>query len=99
MITGAILGIIIAFLVMVIIYLTGISRAHHSQVAKLNEELLASRTMLGRFVSLEQERLKIKESINVNFTEENITLLASRISMRVQTIINAAQDAALGKLS
>jgi cell shape-determining protein MreC len=79
--------------------LTGISRAHHSQVAKLNEELLASRTMLGRFVSLEQERLKIKESINVNFTEENITMLASRISARVQTIINAAQDAALGKLS
>ena len=99
MITGAILGIIIAFLVMVIIYLTGISRAHHSQVAKLNEELLASRTMLGRFVSLEQERLKIKESINVNFTEENIMLLASRISARVQTIINAAQDTALGKLS
>jgi cell shape-determining protein MreC len=68
-------------------------------VAKLNEELLASRTMLGRFVSLEQERKKLTDSITVNFTEENITLLASRISTRVQTIINAAQDAALGKLS
>lgn len=55
--------------------------------------------MLGRFVSIEQERQKIKESININFTEEQITLLASRISTRVQTIINAAQDAALGKLS
>jgi hypothetical protein len=55
--------------------------------------------MLGRFISLEQERKKLIDSITVNFTEENITLLASRISTRVQTIINAAQDAALGKLS
>jgi len=99
MITGAILGIIIALLVFIILYMSGERRAHHSQVAKLNEELLASRTMLGRFISLEQERKKLIDSITVNFTEENITLLASRISTRVQTIINAAQDATLGKLS
>jgi hypothetical protein len=99
MLTGVLLGIIMTLLVLACVYMAAVCKTTKSQLKSVNEELFSTRTMLGRFVSIEQERQKIKESININFTEEQITLLASRIGTRVQTIINAAQDAALGKLS
>jgi hypothetical protein len=99
MITGVLLGIIMTLLVLSCVYMAAVCKTTKSQLKSVNEELFSTRTMLSRFVSIEQERLKIKESININFTEEQITLLASRIGTRVQTIINAAQNAALGKLS
>jgi hypothetical protein len=99
MLTGVLIGIIMTLLVLACVYMAAVCKTTKSQLKSVNEELFSTRTMLGRFVSLEQERKKLTDSISVNFTEENITLLASRISTRVQTIINAAQDAALGKLS
>ena len=48
---------------------------------------------------VEQERQKMREMINVNFSEEQITTLAGRISARVMTILDSQQQLALNKLS
>jgi|ERR1017187_8127404 hypothetical protein len=99
LITGVLLGVIITLLIFAILYQAGVCKAMNGQLAKANEDLFNTRTMLGRFVAIEQERQKLKEAVVFNFTEEQITSLASSIGTRVQTLLNAAQDAALGKLN
>ncbi len=98
MLVGAVLGFLIALLVGVIIFLLGINRTLSSQASKIAEELLTTRAALGRFVNLEQERLRIKEAVSVNFTEEQITMLANRIGSRCATIYEVEQRNALNKL-
>lgn len=98
MLVGVVLGIFIALLVAALFVVLGAYTAVKLQVIKANEELTATRISLGRFVLLEQERIRIKESINVGFTEEQINTLANRISGRVKTLYDAEQQAALGRL-
>ncbi len=98
MLVGAVLGFLIALLVGVIIFLLGINRTLSGQASKIAEELLTTRAALGRFVNLEQERLRIKESVSINFTEDQITVLANRIGARCATIYEAEQQKALNKL-
>ncbi len=98
MLVGAVLGFLIALLVGVIIFLLGVNRTVRSQANTIAEELLTTRAALGRFASLEQERLRIKEAVSVNFTEEQITMLANRIGSRCATIYEVEQRNALNKL-
>jgi len=99
MLLGTILGALIVLLSAAVLLLAGKSAGYLGQIKKSNEELVAAQIALGRFVYLEQERQKIKESVSVSFTEEQITTLATRVSSRVMTILNAEQQAALGKLN
>ncbi len=98
MLVGAVLGFLIALLVGVIIFLLGVNRTLSSQASKIAEELLTTRAALGRFLYLEQERLRIKEAVSENFTEEQITMLANRIGSRCATIYEVEQRNALNKL-
>ena len=99
LITGVLLGVIFTLLILAVVYQYGVRRTINGQLAKANEDLFNTRMTLGRLVVIEQERQKLKESVTINFTEEQITSLASSIGTRVQTLLNAAQDAALGKLN
>ena len=98
MLVGAVLGFLIALLVGVIIFLLGVNRTVRVQANTIAEELLTTRAALGRFVNLEQERLRIKEAVTVTFTEEQITTLANRVAARCATIYEAEQRKALNKL-
>jgi hypothetical protein len=99
MLLGTFLGALIVILAAVVLLLAGKSAGYLGQIKKSNEELVSAQIALGRFVYLEQERQKIKESVNINFTEEQITTLATRISSRVMTILNSEQQNALSKLN
>ncbi len=98
MLVGADLGFLIALQVGVIIFLLGVTRTVRSQANTIAEELLTTRAALGRFASLEQERQRIKEAVSVNFTEDQITMLANRIGSRCATIYEVEQRNALNKL-
>ncbi len=98
MLVGAVLGFLIALLVVVIIFLLGANRTQAGQAKVSTEELLATRAALGRFVNMEQERQRLKESVTINFTEEQITMLANRIGSRCATIYEVEQRNALNKL-
>jgi len=106
MLTGVILGILIILLVFTCFFLSGSPREVRSQRSALDAKLAAAekelyeyQLSLGRFVRLEQERAKLKESLVVNFTEEQITELASKISVRIKTLMEAEQAARLAKLN
>lgn len=106
MLTGVILGILIILLVFTCFFLSGSISEVRSQRSALDAKLAAAekelyeyQLSLGRFVRLEQERAKLKESLVVNFTEEQITELASKISVRIKTLMEAEQAARLAKLN
>lgn len=96
---GVFLGLIIAVLLAYALFHRGQSAAYASHATNVATELAEAKLSIGRFVYLEQERQKLKENIVVNFTEQQITHLADRVSARVQTILTAANDAALAKMS
>jgi hypothetical protein len=98
MLVGMLAGALLVLLLFAIVFLIGMVKTLASQVRKANKELFETQTALGRFVYLEQERQKIKESISFNFTEEQITTLANRIGSRCVTLHNSEQAAALNKL-
>lgn len=98
MLTGTILGLIIAALTAYALVLKGQNSAYAGQITRLAKEQAAAEIAIGRFVSLEQDRQRLKENITIHFTEEQITALANRLSARVQTIINSVNSNALSKL-
>jgi bacterioferritin (cytochrome b1) len=106
MLTGAVLGIIIALLAFLnfwqyarIMAYKELNKAVAAENKALSDELTKATDMLRRVASVEQERLKMKESIVVNFTEDQITNLAMKISVRVKTMMEAEQAAALQKMN
>ena len=99
MLVGALLGAVIVLLILSVIFMYGQQAMLKKLNKTLNTELNATQISLGRFVILEQERQKLRESINVNFTEQQITTLADRVSARVQTIMNSDAAAALQKMN
>jgi len=54
MLTGVLLGIIMTLLVLACVYMAAVCKTTKSQLKSVNEELFSTRTMLGRFVSIEQ---------------------------------------------
>ena len=96
---GILLGCVIAMLVFSNLYLRGKQSSWKDAVKKATGDLYDAQVQLGRFVYLEQERQKMKEGIQVGFTEQQITTLADRIGARVQTLLEAEQVAALKKLN
>ena len=99
MLIGALLGIILTLLVFAVLVLVGKCLAYVGLNNKLNKELYDCQMVLGRIAVIEQARLKMKEDIVVNFTEEQITVIAGRISSRVKTILDSETQDALSKLS
>lgn len=99
MLIGILMGILLMLLALAIVYLVGQNRALAGQFKKASVELYDAQVALGRFVHLEQERMKLKESVVVNFTEDQITALGVRVSARVQTILESQQESALSKLN
>jgi hypothetical protein len=99
MLTGALLGLVIAALIIAVIFLLGVNRTVAAQFKKASTELYDAQLALGRFATIEQHRQKMKEDIVVNFTEEQITTLATRIGARMQTILESQRESALAKLN
>ncbi len=98
MLLGVLLGIVFALLAFGIVLMTGKCIAYRGQITQLTKESFAAREACGRFVALEQERMRIKEQVVVSLNEDQITTLANRISGRIKSIYDAEQAAALGKL-
>ena len=98
MLTGILIGIFLVLLIFACIFFVGQNRTLAGQFKKASEELYGAQVALGRFVHLEQERQKIKEGIVLNLTEEQITTLATRLSARVQIILDSQNESALSKL-
>ena len=99
MLIGIMMGIFLCLLVFAVIYLLGQNRILAGQFKKASAELYDAQVALGRFVSLEQHRQKMKEDIIVNFTEEQITHLGTRISARIQTVLDSQRESALIKMN
>jgi len=93
------LGALFVVLIVGILMLVGALGAAKVDVKLAHNELAECQLVLGRYALLEQQRQKMKEDINVSFTEEQITTLAGRISTRVKTILDNEQQMALNKLS
>jgi uncharacterized protein YpuA (DUF1002 family) len=93
------LGALFVVLIVGILMLVGALGAAKVDVKLAHKELAECQLVLGRYALLEQQRQKMKEDINVSFTEEQITTLAGRISTRVKTILDNEQQMALNKLS
>ncbi len=93
------LGMLFVFLVVVVVALAGALGTARLDVKAAHKELAETQVILGRMALVEQERQKMREMINVNFSEEQITTLAGRISARVMTILDSQQRLALNKLS
>lgn len=94
-----VLGIVFVLLNVAIIGLVGALGSARLDVKKAHKELNDTQVLLGRIVILEQQREKLKELINVTFSEEQITLLANRVSNRCQTILDSEHQSALSKLN
>ena len=99
MLTGVLLGLLIAALLFAVVFFLGANRTVAAQFKKASAELYDAQLALGRFVSIEQHRQKMKEDIVVNFTEEQITTLATRVGARVQTVIESQRESGLAKLN
>ena len=99
LLVGIIVGIFLALLVFGNLYLVGKQSSWKEAVKKATGDLYDAQALVGRFAYLEQERQKMKEHIQVNFTEDQITMLADRIGARVQTIMEAVQTEALKKMN
>jgi len=99
MLIGAILGIIIALFAFGLFWQYARIVAYKELNKAVSNELTQATATIQRFMALEQERRALKESIVVNFTEEQITNFATKISVRVRTMMAAEQDAALSKLN
>jgi hypothetical protein len=99
MLTGTLLGLLIAALTYSLIYVVGQNRVLAGQFKKSSAELYDAQVAIGRFVALEQHRQKMKEDIVVNFTEEQITHLGTRISARIQTVLDSQRESALIKMN
>ena len=98
MLLGAIFGSVIVILILALIAMYGRLSGQLAQIKTLSQELTVCQISLGRYAVLEQERAKLRESVYVGFTEEQITTLANRMLVRVKTIVEAEQHAALNKL-
>lgn len=89
LIVGCILGIAIMLLVFYALLLKGQNAAYAGQMTKLAKEQAAAEIAIGRFAAVEQERIRIRESISVNFSDEQVTMFADKVSRRCQTIMDA----------
>ena len=98
MLTGAILGAVIMLLAFYSAWLAGKHKAFIGQINTLHEELSAYKISLGRYALLEQERLKLRELINIQFTDEQVTTLANAVTLRIRTLLASENAAALNKL-
>jgi hypothetical protein len=97
MLVGVVLGIIITLLVLCCIYLAGQNRAYAGQVNELAKQQAAAEIAIGRFAA--QAQADANKQIVFNLTEQQVTELAHKISSRVQTMLDAQNEAALNKLN
>jgi len=97
MLTGIVIGIILSLLAFAVIFLLGQNATYRSQVKVLaKEQAFAEAQVQNLAATVQQERQK---SITFNLTEEQVTTLAGKISARVQTMMEAANEAALRKMN
>src|SRR5208337_4256554 len=68
LLVGIIVGIFLALLVFGNLYLVGKQSSWKEAVKKATGDLYDAQALVGRFAYLEQERQKMKEHIQVNFT-------------------------------
>jgi len=97
MLTGAFLGALIVVLFFIAFFLFAQNRAFAGQIKAGAKELAAADANLRTLAAQVQKNENIPYV--VNFTEEQITFIANRVSTRVQTMLDAANEAALNKLN
>ncbi len=97
LIAGAVLGALIVILLFVAFFLFAQNRAYVGQVKVLAKEQNDSDAKLAQLAAT----VKRNESIPyvVNFTEEQINMIAMRVTNKVQVILDAQNEAALKKLN
>jgi len=96
---GFVLGVVFVLLIFAVVTLVGVNRSLAKQVRQVSAESFNAQALAGQYIIKDRERQAMKEAIVVSLSEDQITTLAHRVSSRVQTILNADNEAALKKLS
>jgi len=99
MLLGVLFGVIIMLLFFAVLWFKAQNGVYINQNEQLTAELANATELLRKIALIEQERIRLKEAVVINFTEEQITELAHRITTRVKTMMDAEQAAACAKLN
>lgn len=100
MLTGTILGIIIALLVFLVVYLAGENRAYVAQINRLAKEQAEADMNLARLAANHKMLADIMaREIVVNLSDAQINALGSRLAVTIKTVLNEQTEAALSKLN
>ena len=96
MLTGIGIGVLLAVLVFIILFLLGQNAAYRGQVKVLSKEQGEAESKLQYLAATVQ---KMQQPLVFNLTDEQITTLAAKVTARVQTMMNSATEEALKKLN